>query len=168
MQYGITKTTKYQLIDGSWHKVESWTDPHSIIDFNHWDEWRRWDSNGSPKRASLRSQCGYMLSYTAYSPSANEKIKTELLRYISGGPYLSYFDNLDKISDKDFKKLERRAKECASYHGINFNESCFISSCGVAHGFYFPNSNKGYMICFCRGEAVLLNDKLLSNIEGGK
>lgn len=141
---GITKTEKFELIGESW---------------------RKWDSAQCPKRATLKSQCGYMLSYTAYSPDGKTKIHTKLLKFISGGSYLSNFDNLSNISHKEYKKLERRARECAQYHGINFNESCFISSCGVAHGFYFPNSNKGYEIHFCRGEAVLLNDEILKAIE---
>ena len=160
MQYGITKTTKYQKIGDSWIKVESWTDAHSIIDYSHWEEWRRFDSAGAPKRATLRSQCGYMLTYTAYSPTGTEKVKTELLRYISGGPYLSYFDKLDNISDNDFKKLKRRAEACAQYHGIDLSEACFITSCGCGHGFYLPNSKNWRGIFFCKGEAVAVTNKL--------
>ena len=51
MQYGITKTTKYLLEGGSWRKVESWTDARAIIDYAHWESWRRFDSAGSPEKA---------------------------------------------------------------------------------------------------------------------
>ena len=161
MQYGITKTTKYQLINGRWHKMEEWTDPRAIIDYSHWEEWRRWDSNGSTRRATLKSQCGYMLSYTAYSPDSSEMIKVKLLRYISGGSYLSNFDKLDNISDKDYKKLAKKARTACARNGINFDqEACYISSCGVAHGFYFPNLENYRGIFFCRGEAVLVSSSL--------
>ncbi len=160
-QYGITKTTQYQLINGRWHKREEWTEPHAIIDYSHWEEWRRWDSNGSRKRATLRGQCGYMLSYTAYSPNSSEMIKVELLRYISGGSYLSYFDKLDNISDKDYKKLEKKARTACARKAINFDkEACYISSTGVAHGFYFPNLKNYRGIFFCKGEAVLVPSSL--------
>ena len=160
MQYGITKTTKSVLINGRWTKAESWTDARSIIDYSHWDSWRKFDSAGSPKRATLRSQCGYMLSYTAYSPDGREKVTTKLLKYISGGSYLSNFDNLEKISAKDFKKLQKRARAAAEAVGLDFNQSCFITSCGVCHGFYTPNSNKYRGIFFCRGEAVAVSNEL--------
>lgn len=160
MQYGITKTEKFILIDGRWHKIEQWTDAHSIIDYSHWESWRRFDSAGSKKRATLKSQCGYMLSYTSYSPDATQKVVTKLLRYISGGAYLSYFDKLDNISDDEFHKLQRRARVCAEYHGINFEDSCFITSCGCGHGFYFPNSQKWRGIFFIKGEAVAVSNEL--------
>ena len=101
-----------------------------------------------------------MLSYTAYGPTGREKVKTELIKYLSGGSYLSNFDKLDKISPKDFKKLYKKAEACARYHGYKIDDSCFITSCGVAHGFYFPNSEKVRGIFFCRGEAVLVSNKL--------
>ena len=160
MNYGITKTTKYALVGGSWQKVESWTDARAIIDYAHWESWRRFDSAGAPKRATLKGQCGYMLSYTAYSPTGSEKIQVKLLKFLSGGSYLSNFDNLEKISDKEFKKLKRRAEACALYHGYSLADSCFITSCGVGHGFYFPNSEKVRGIFFCRGEAVLVSNEL--------
>lgn len=160
MQYGITKTTKYAYVGGQWCKVDSWTDAHAIIDYSHWESWRRFDSAGSPRRATLKSQCGYMLSYTAYSPDGREKVVTKLLKYISGGSYLSNFDNLEKISDKDFKKLQKRARAAAEAAGLVFNDSCFITSCGVGHGFYTPNSNKYRGVFFCRGEAVVVSNDL--------
>ena len=49
MQYGITKTTKYAYVGGKWCKVDSWTDAHAIIDYSHWESWRRFDSAGSPR-----------------------------------------------------------------------------------------------------------------------
>lgn len=160
MQYGIIKQIKQQLINGRWQTVEAWTEARAIIDSSHWESWRRFDSAGSPKRATLRSQCGYMFSYTSYSPTGAERVKVKLLRYISGGEYLANFDKLDKISDKDYKKLLKKAEACARYNGIDFSEACFISSCGVGHGFYFPNSQKWRGIFFCRGEAVAVSNKL--------
>lgn len=160
MQFGITKTEKFIYEGGRWHKVESWTDSHAIIDYAHWESWRRFDSAGSPKRATLKAQCGYMLTYTAYSPDGLQKVKTTLLKYISGGPYLANFDKLDKISDKEFKKLKRAAEKCALYNGLNFNDSCYIDTCSAAHGFYFPNSEKYRGIFFVRGCAVLVSNEL--------
>ena len=93
MNYGIIKTTKYAFVGGSWQKVESWTDARAIIDYDHWESWRRFDSAGAPKRATLKAQCGYMLSYTAYGPTGNKKIQVKLLKFLSGGAYLSNFDN---------------------------------------------------------------------------
>lgn len=161
MQKGITLTKKFDLIGGRWHKVEEWTEADAVIDWRHWEEWRKFDSAGSVKRATLRSQCGYMISYTSYSPDGSEKVEVRLLKYISGGPYLGNFDKLNNISDPEYLKLYEKAQKAAAAQGIDLaKEGAFISSSGVAHGFYFPNLDKWRGVFFCRGYAVLVPSRL--------
>lgn len=75
------------------------------------------------------------------------------------------FDNLEKITEKDFKILRFRAlKIYTAYTGnhkeIFNNQSCFISSSSL-NGFYFPNGPHILKcICFIDGKAILiLNDE---------
>lgn len=79
------------------------------------------------------------------------------------------FDDLTKLSDKDFQRLYNKArrlfaklpeKYITKYGNyLRFeNESCFISSSDL-HGFYFPNINSDLVcIAFKNGRAVAVYD----------
>lgn len=161
MQKGIILNEKFELIGGKWRKLSEWTDADAIIDRQHWEKWQRFFSDDENKPATLRTQCGYMVNFVSYSRDGKYKTKVKLLRYISGGEYLSYFDKLENLSDREYLKLYEKAQKAAAVKRINLSkEGAFISSCGVAHGFYLPNNRDYLGVFFCHGHAVLVPERL--------
>lgn len=162
MQKGIILSERFELIGGRWHKTSEWTDADAIIDRQHWEKWQRFFSNGEVKPATLRTQCGYMVNFVSYSPDGKHKTRAKLLRYISGGEYLSYFDKLENLSNREYLKLYEKAQKAAALKGIDLKkEGAFISSSGVAHGFYLPNNEDCLGVFFCCGHAVLVPSRLV-------
>lgn len=154
-KYGITKTTRYALVNKHWKKTDEWTDCHAIISVKHWEEWLHFFLDSG---ASLTTNNGRMIKFTSYAPNQKEKAVTELL---SDNYELSTFDRLDNITDRAYNALYRKAKKACERKGVNFKEEqAFISSSDL-HGFYFPNNAEYRGVFFIKGNAVLMRDGLL-------
>lgn len=161
MQKGIILNEKYELIGGKWRKVAEWADADAVIDRQHWEKWQVLLTTAE-KPAKLTAPNSFMINFVSYSPDGKYKVRVSLLRYISGDEYLSYFDKLENISDREYLELYEKAQKAADIMGIDLKkEGAFVSSSGVAHGFYFPNSEIWAGIFFCCGHAVLVPERLV-------
>ena len=147
---GITKTTKYELKNNRWYKVDEWTTANSIIEPKHWQEWLRFFLDSG---ATLTTNNGRMIKFTSYAPNQKEKAVTELL---SDNYELSTFDRLDNITDRAYNALYRKAKKACIKHGVNFEEEQAFTSSSDLHGFYFPNNATYRGVFFVKGNAVLM------------
>ena len=108
-----------------------------------------------------------MYSFVTVSPDGQAKVTYKTISYLFSGRGYQAFRKLDKLTDKEYRLYERRARKLAKENGINFDQESVFISTNDLHGFYFPNLKEYRCISFINGEAYLLSDdivEMLSNI----
>ena len=154
---GFVLVSRFDKVGNKWQKVKEETDILNI-DVSYW----KGSGFGSYERLSLNN--GLMYSFVTVSPDGQAKMTYRTISYLFSGRGYQAFDKLDKLTDKEYKLCERRARKLAKENGINFDqEACFISSNDL-HGFYFPNLEKYSCISFINGKAYLLSNYIAEEL----
>jgi len=154
---GLVLVSRFEKVGYKWQKTEEKIDVLNI-DCSYW----KGSGFGSYERLSLNN--GLMYSFITVSPDGQAKMTYKTISYLFSGRGYQGFDKLNKLTDKEYKLYERRARKIAKENGINFDqEACFISSNDL-HGFYFPNLEKYSCISFINGNPYLLSEDIAEEL----
>ena len=151
---GLMLFSRFDKVGNKWKKTEEKIDILNI-DVRYW----KGTGYGSYERMTLNN--GLMYSFIAESPDHQAKVTYKTISYLFSG---RGYEAFDKITEKEYKLYERRARKLAKENGINFDqEACFISSSDL-HGFYFPNLKDYRCISFINGKAYLLSKYIVEKL----
>lgn len=154
---GLVLVSRFDKVGNKWQKTEEKTDVLNI-DVSYW----KGSGFGSYERLSLNN--GLMYSFVTVSPDGQAKVTYKTINYLFSGRGYQAFRKLDKLTDKEYRLYERRARKLAKENGINFDqEACFINSNDL-HGFYFPNLKDYRCISFINGKAYLLSKDIAEEL----
>lgn len=151
---GLVLVSRFDKVGSKWQKTEEKTDILNI-DVSYW----KGTGYGSYERLNLNN--GLMHSFVTVCPDGQAKVTYRTVSYLFSGRGYQAFD---KITEKEYKMYERRARKLAKENGINFDqEACYITS-GDLHGFYFPNLKEYRCISFINGKAYLLSRYIVEEL----
>ena len=151
---GLVLVSRFDKDGNKWQKTEERIDILNI-DVRYW----KGSGFGSYERMTLNN--GLMYSFVTVSPDHQAKVNYRTISYLFSG---RGYEAFDKITDKEHKLYERRARKLAKENGINFDqEACFISSNDL-QGFYFPNLKEYRCISFINGKAYLLSSYIVNQL----
>ena len=151
---GLVLVSRFDKDGNKWQKTKE--DLCMLnIDCSYW----KGTGYGSYERMSVNN--GLMYSFVTVSPDGMAKMTYRTISYLFSG---RGYEAFDKITDKEYKTYERRARKLAKENGIDFEqEACFISNSDL-HGFYFPNLKEYRCISFINGKAYLLSNYIVEQL----
>ena len=154
---GLVLVSRFDKVGNKWQKTEEEINVLNI-DCSYW----KGPKIGSYERLSLNN--GLMQSFVTVRPDGQAKVTYRTISYLFSGRGYQAFKKLDKLTDKEYKLYERRARKLAKENGIDFDqEACYITS-GDLHGFYFPNLKEYRCISFINGKAYLLINYIVETL----
>lgn len=151
---GLVLVSRFEKVGNKWQKVKEETDILNI-DVSYW----KGSGFGSYERLSLNN--GLMYSFVTVSPDGQAKVTYRTISYLFSGRGYQAFD---KLTDKEYKLYERRARKLAKENGINFDQEAVYITTNDLQGFYFPNLKDYRCISFINGKAYLLSKYIVEKL----
>lgn len=148
MMKGLVLKSRFDKVGNKWQKTKEEIDILNI-DCSYW----KGTGFGSYERMTVNN--GLMYSFVTVSPNGQAKMTYRTISYLYSGRGYKAFD---KITDKDYKLYERRARKLAKENGIDFDQEAVYITTNDLHGFYFPNLKEYRCISFINGKAYLLSN----------
>lgn len=151
---GLVLMSRFYKVGNKWQKTEEKLDVLNL-DVSYW----KGTGYGSYEKLNLNN--GWMNSFVTVRLDGQAKVTYRTVSCLFSGRGYQAFD---KITEKEYKLYERRARKLAKENGINFDqEACFINSSDL-HGFYFPNLKENRCISFINGKAYLLSNAIVEEL----
>lgn len=151
---GLVLVSRFEKVGYKWQKTKEETDILNI-DASYW----KGPKIGSYERLSLNN--GLMYSFVTVSPDGQAKVTYRTISYLSSGRGYQAFD---KLTDKEYRLYERRARKLAKENGINFDQEAVYITTNDLQGFYFPNLKDYRCISFINGKAYLLSKYIVEKL----
>lgn len=151
---GLVLVSRFERVGNKWQKTEEEICMLNI-DCSYW----KGTGFGIHERLSLNS--GLMQSFVTVSPDGQAKMTYKTISYLSSGRGYQAFD---KLTDKEYKLYERRARKLAKANGINFDQEAVYITTNDLQGFYFPNLKDYRCISFINGKAYLLSKYIVEKL----
>ena len=151
---GLVLVSRFDKVGNKWRKTEEEICMLNI-DCSYW----KGSGFGSYERLSLNN--GLMYSFVTVSPDGQAKMTYKTVSYLFSGRGYQAFD---KITEKEYKLYERRARKLAKENGINFDQEAVYITTSDLHGFYFPNLKDYRCISFINGKAYLLSNYIVEKL----
>lgn len=154
---GLVLVSRFDKVGNKWEKTTEKVDVLNI-DCSYW----KGSGFGSYERLNLNN--GLMYSFVTVRPDGQAKMTYKNIAYLFSGRGYQTFDKLDKLTDKEYKLYERRARKLAKENGINFDQEAVYITTSDLHGFYFPNLKDYRCISFINGKAYLLSNDIVDKL----
>ena len=151
---GLVLVSRFYKVGNKWKKTEEKIDVLNL-DVSYW----KGTGYGSYEKLSLNN--GWMSSFVTVYLAGQAKVTYRTVSYLFSGRGLQAFD---KLTDKEYKLYERRARKLAKENGINFDQEAVYTTTNDLHGFYFPNLKDYRCISFINGKAYLLSNNIFEEL----